>query len=137
MNKLLVIVSTFLVSAIAHSNHCPLPQQLFIKQGNKLVTLTPPGWQWTKSWGGEPEFKSENVTLNYAMWDSQRINPEDQNRVHCIYGNPIFDGSHSGGLLQTVDVIERKSVEAKLNWVQYGDNYFRCESSDVFKCLFG
>lgn len=136
MKKTFVLVSACLTSAIAYSNHCPPANEIFVKQGDKVITLTPPGWQWTKSWGGKPEFQSENVTLNWVMWDSERMLPEDNKRVHCIYGNPKFDGSHSGGLLQTIGIVERTAVEGKANWRQYGNSYFRCESSDVFHCLF-
>ena len=136
MNKLIVTASSFLFSIITYANHCPPAHQLFVKQGDKYITLTPPGWQWTESWGGKPEFKSDNVTLNWAMWDSKRINPSDANRVHCIYGNPEFDGSKSGGLLQTIAVIDRAQVEGKPNWRQAG-TYFKCDGPDVSKCLFG
>lgn len=129
-------IFTLLWSMVLYANQCPAPNTLFMKQGNKYITLTPPGWRWAESWGGEPRFTTDNVQLNWAMWDSKRIHPEDANRVHCIYGNPVFDGSKSGGLLQTVTLVDRSKIENKPNWQQFGENYFRCNGPDVFQCLF-
>ncbi|KTD53004.1 hypothetical protein [Legionella quateirensis] len=137
MDKRCILISALLSSMVVYADHCPAPNTLFMKQGNKYITLTPPGWRWAGSWGGKPEFKSDNVRLNYAMWDSKRINPDDANRVHCVYGNPVFDGSKSGGLLQTERIIARSNIENKPNWRQFGETYFRCDGPDVFQCLFG
>jgi hypothetical protein len=137
MYKYLVFILTLLFPFIVYSMHCPPPNEIVVKQGDKYVTLTPSGWRWTESWGGTPKFDSENVNLVYAMWDSERMYSEDGNRVHCIYGNPVFDGVHPGGLLQTTKIIDRSEVENNPNWQQFGSNYFRCNGPDVYKCLFG
>lgn len=137
MNKILTFVIASTCASILHANHCPPANEIFRKEGSKYITLTPPGWRWTESWGGKPRFKSSEVQLNWAMWSSSRLNREDERRVHCIYGNPYFDGSESCGLLQTVDIIPRSQIENKPNWNAFGEDYFRCYGSDVMKCQFG
>ena len=132
--KILVAGLLFISAAHSiHANQCPAPREIYIKEGNKIVPIEPMGWQWAASWD-TPKFESDNIQLNWAMWSSNRIHPEDENRVHCIYGDPEFTGT-TGGILQTRELVPRDHIPS--SWEAFGDDYFRCMSTGGASCIFG
>lgn len=71
----------------------------------------------------------------WAAWAEHRIDPRDERRVLCIYGNPDW-GSH-GLILETVNIINKSQVKKHAEWKAYGDDYYRCERNNPSECPYG
>ncbi|MBX3708921.1 MAG: multidrug effflux MFS transporter [Gammaproteobacteria bacterium] len=69
------------------------------------------------------------------MQTGSRIDPRDERRVMCIYGNP--EVSDRELILETVNIVDKSSIQSHSEWQAFGDDYFKCTRSNPEECPYG
>lgn len=112
---------------------CPEINEIYRYEGGVIKPYAPSGWMF----GSKHKLDSNNIRFLYATWAKQRIDPRDERRVLCIYGNP--DWAAHGVILETVNIIDESLVSEHSEWVAYGQwgDYYRCNRTEPSLCPFG
>lgn len=134
MKKFVTIFILLGISSV-FAQTCPNPSQVYRSQNGHVIPIAPPGWE--ISW--KHQLDSTNVQFTWAAWAERRIDPQDQRKVLCIYGNP--DVSEHGLILITKNNVDKSLIKRHPEWQdltrKQGDAYFRCEANNPEQCPFG
>lgn len=131
MKNVLLAISIALASSIVNAQSCPDTSSVYRSEGGIIKPYAPPGWMLANR---VDRLHSTDIHFKYAAWDSNRIDPRDENRVMCIYAYPDFPNFF---ILETINIIDRHLVESHAEWKAYGTTYLRCTEPSPSGCLFG
>lgn len=135
MKKMIVAGLLLTFSNIVFAQHCPQPSEVTKIENGKVIPVAPPGWRI----GWKHTFDNSDVQFAWAAWAEKRIDPQDERKVLCIYGNPNVEAH--GLILVSLDTLPISAIESHTEWRSYGgepgNRYFRCDANKAEKCPFG